>query len=140
MVMKRRGLSIVLLIGLTLLTPGVSQGSGEDTPNPHCVAKTKNCGVIDDDCGGKIDCGACTGFDTCRGGGVDNVCGCTPKDCTGVECGEIERGCGPGKLQCGDCTSPKTCGGGGKPNVCGCTPKACGGRCGPIDLGCGITN
>ena len=59
---------------------------------------------------------------TCGGGGVSNVCGCTPTTCAaqGKNCGTIPDGCG-GTLNCGSCTSPDTCGGEGVPNQCGCT-------------------
>ncbi len=144
--MKKQLLSVVLLITLLPLTPGASRGSDwllmlTDPPmDPaFCAAQGKNCGLIDDGKGGKVDCGPCTGFKTCGGGGHPNICGCTAKDCTGVQCGTIDRGCGLGPLTCDDnCSGTDTCGGGGKPNVCGCTPKTCAGRnCGLIDPGCG---
>jgi len=46
-----------------------------------CAAQGKNCGTISDGCGNTIGCGTCSGFQTCGGGGVPNVCGCTPRSC-----------------------------------------------------------
>ena len=45
-----------------------------------CIAATCqdyniNCGTVDDGCGATIDCGVCTGEQTCGGGGTANVCG-----------------------------------------------------------------
>ena len=47
---------------------------GRNTP-ALCAAQGKNCGVIDDDQGGQVNCGTCKGKQTCGGGGVANVCG-----------------------------------------------------------------
>src|SRR5690606_29491991 len=76
--------------------------------------------------GNTLECGACSGSDTCGGGGSENVCGCTPTTCSalGKNCGTAPDGCG-GTLQCGDCDAPETCGGGGTPGLCGCTVQAC---------------
>ena len=40
--------------------------------------------------------GACTGNETCGGGGTPNVCGCTPRTCesVGASGGTIDDGCG----------------------------------------------
>ena len=88
-----------------------------------------------------VNCGTCTGFQTCGGGGMPNVCGCkAATSCpAGDNCGTIPNGCG-GMLSCGSCTAPQTCGGSGKANECGCTPvTACpaGDKCGTIPNGCG---
>jgi hypothetical protein len=82
-----------------------------------CAAAGKNCGTIPDGCGGTLTCGACTGFQTCGGGGTPNVCGCTPTTCAaqGVSCGTINDGCG-GTLNCGSCSS---CAGQPTGAVCG---------------------
>lgn len=99
---------------------------------PHCMLRTcaeadKNCGAIDDGCGGQLQCGNCFGFEICGGGSVDNICACTPA-CAG-RCGGSD-GCGG---QCPDsCIEPQTCGGGRFPNVCGCLPD-CFGKCGGDD-------
>lgn len=42
-----------------------------------CEARGKNCGTISDGCGGTLDCGTCSSWLTCGGGGTDNVCGAT---------------------------------------------------------------
>jgi len=51
-------------------------------------------------------CGSCIAPDTCGGGGVANVCGCTPTTCAALQaCGSVSNGCG-GTLSCGSCTAP----------------------------------
>ena len=40
-----------------------------------CELEGKNCGDIDDGCGGTLSCGTCTSPQTCGGGGTANVCG-----------------------------------------------------------------
>lgn len=112
------------------------------------------CGFVPDGCGGEIeDCAtACTGGDTCGGGGTPDVCGqgaveeCEPRtlaDC-GSTCGPISDGCGD-VVNCDACTAPEMCGGGGVPGECGapeCVPRTCGdfgANCGEIADGCGGT-
>ena len=103
-----------------------------------------DCGTIPDGCGGTVSCGpACTAPNTCGGGGMANVCGCTPTTTmcpVGSNCGTVDNGCGM-PITCGPaCTAPNTCGGGGTANVCGCTPSVtcpAGANCGSIDNGCG---
>ncbi len=83
-----------------------------------CAAQGANCGSISDGCGGTVDCGTCTGYDTCGGGGIPNVCGCRPRTCAdvGASCGTVSDGCG-GTLNCEnkrctsdvDCSSTETC-------------------------------
>jgi hypothetical protein len=126
--------------------------TGNGTPNgaalAGCTPKTactppQNCGTAPDGCGGAINCGTCTGPNTCGGGGTANLCGCTPTTCSalGANCGNPGDGCG-GTLSCGTCALPDTCGGGSTANVCGCTPlQVCpvGANCGSIPDGCGGT-
>jgi len=114
------------------------------TSGTTCAAQGKNCGAIPNSCGGTLTCGTCTAPQSCGGGAVANVCGCTPTTCAaaGKSCGTISDGCG-GTLNCGVCTAPNLCGGGGVANVCGvgiCTPTTCaaaGKNCGTIPDGCG---
>ena len=124
-------------------------GTGGNGCTPTtCVAQGKNCGALSDGCNSTLQCGTCSGQETCGGGGTANVCGvgtCTPNTCAaqGKNCGSIGDGCG-GTLACGQCSSPQTCGGGGTPNVCGntCTPTTCSAQsknCGSIPDGCGGT-
>jgi hypothetical protein len=48
----------------------------ESTQTPAlCVERGKNCGLIDDGHGKKVNCGTCKGKETCGGSGVPNVCG-----------------------------------------------------------------
>lgn len=85
-----------------------------------CGAEGTNCGVIEDGCGGTLDCGSCVEPQTCGGGGTPNVCGCTPTTCEaqGKDCGSVDDGCGT-SLECGTCVEPQICGGTGVANVCG---------------------
>jgi len=41
-----------------------------------CEAEGKSCDLISDGCGELLDCGSCSGFQSCGGGGEPNVCGC----------------------------------------------------------------
>ncbi len=96
-----------------------------DTCTPN-VCAANQCEVIDDGCGGTVDCGACAGGDQC---GLDepNVCGTPPPHCTndsqdtnlgetGIDCGGACAGCptGGGCTTTGDCASGNTC----SDNVC----------------------
>jgi len=88
-----------------------------------CAALGKNCGSLSDGCGGTLNCGTCSGSQTC-GGGKANVCGpCTPTTCAarGKNCGGIPDGCGSW-LNCGTCSGTQTCGGAGTANLCGTPP------------------
>jgi hypothetical protein len=75
-------------------------------PVKTCIPATEcteefNCGTEADGCGGTINCGTCSGEDTCE----DNVCVCIPTktECTaGFNCGEEDDGCG-GTIDCGSC-------------------------------------
>jgi hypothetical protein len=90
------------------------------------MCPTGQCGLINDNCGSKLDCtNNCTMGTTCGGGGQGGLCGCpTETFCLGRNCGTIPNGCG-GIALCGtSCASGQTCGGGGA-NICGpnsCTP------------------
>jgi hypothetical protein len=107
-----------------------------------CEAAGKDCGTIDDGCGGTLECGGCNDPMTCGGSGVENVCGemrgepapqpepapepaCVPKSCEeqGKDCGMIDDGCGH-MIGCpkGNCVPPESCGGAGVPFVCGIAP------------------
>ncbi|MGC4119944.1 MAG: Ig-like domain-containing protein [Myxococcales bacterium] len=102
-----------------------------------CAAQGKNCGSLDDGCGGTLACGTCTGNNTC----VANVCtACSPTTCTaqGKNCGTISDGCN-GTLTCGSCSGNDVC----TSNVCtACTPTTCaaqGKNCGTLSDGCNGT-
>ncbi len=130
--------------------PGEVCDSGTCLPcqSKSCQDLGKNCGTLDNGCGGTLDCGACASG-VC-GAMVANVCGvpaCTPATCIslGATCGLAGDGCG-GSLQCGTCSGAgETCGGGGLANACGtsvCVPKTCataGANCGNLDNGCAST-
>jgi hypothetical protein len=78
-----------------------NSGCGSGTPCcPTCGAGQ----LCTSGCCNDVTCGACSGFQTCGGGGVPGLCGCTPTTCVaeGVTCGSIPDGCGE-TLQCGIC-------------------------------------
>jgi hypothetical protein len=112
---------------------------GKCTPPASCADGTKDGNETGVDCGGRdcLPCGPgqpcnldadCAPPDTCGGGTLSGVCGCTPKAsaCSGVACGPAADGCG-GMVTCPDtCSAPLTCGGGGQANACGCpSPAGC---------------
>jgi hypothetical protein len=137
-----------------------SDGHGGGKCNPLTCAKLGyTCGPAGDGCGGSLNCGTCTGTETCGGGGKFSQCGgssaCVKKTCSdlGFSCGPAGDGCG-GLLNCGTCTGTDTCGGGGTPSQCGsstvhvdggidggvCVPETCASQkisCGPAGDGCG---
>jgi len=132
----------------TTIDAGAADGGADGCAPKTCADLRWACGVGDDGCGKRLDCGAChiPGF-TCGGGGKAHECGCKPKTCfdLGYTCGEADDGCG-GKLNCGACTTPGyTCGGGGMDHRCGlgtCVKKTCqtaGAACGKPSDGCGST-
>ncbi len=127
-----------------------------EADNLFCSRMGKDCGVFvaTDNCGDSrtVNCGTCTGDETCGGGGVSNVCGigpCTPEtntqfcDRLGAECGNLTAGdnCGDSRtVNCGICTGDETCGGGGVSNVCGigpCTPETNTQFCDRLGAECG---
>ena len=112
-----------------------------------CASQGKNCGTVSDGCGGMLNCGSCSGTESCGGAGQANVCGpgtCIAKTCLGLglNCGALSDGCAA-QLNCGTCSGSDSCGGGGTANVCGqgaCVSKTCTGlgrTCGAASDGCG---
>src|SRR5262249_18032620 len=55
----------------------VASGTSTCTPTT-CAAQGKNCGTINDGCGGTLACGSCAAPQTCGGSGLANVCGAAP--------------------------------------------------------------
>lgn len=110
---------------------------------PPGGANPKVCGLRDDGCGGKRDCGGCPGSESC-GSGVCRGTACVPKTCAELQaaCGLALDGCGR-TIDCGRCDAGLNCGGGGGPNTCGpgnCTPRTrcdAGMECGSSSDGCG---
>lgn len=92
-------------------------------------------------------CGTCSGLETCAGGGVANVCGCTAESntafCTrvGAQCGAVTAtdNCGTPRTvaSCGGCSGVQTCAGGGSANVCGCTGETDAAFCTRMGRNCG---
>ncbi len=113
--------------------------SSDCIPVTECLPGFE-CGEQNDGCGDTIDCGTCSGEDTCEA----NVCvppACIPAtECTiGFECGTDDNGC-DGTIDCGTCSGQDTC----VDNICidSCTPKTqCSAEyeCGTEDDGCGST-
>ena len=101
-----------------------------------CATAGASCGSLDDGCGATLDCGVCSGTDTCQA----NQCVCTPSvTCAsaGASCGSIDDGCGVA-LDCGTCSGTGSC----QANQCVCTPSvtcaSAGASCGTVDDGCGV--
>jgi hypothetical protein len=82
--------------------------------NQFCYRHGKNCGTFTstDNCGEPrtANCGTCTSPNTCGGGGVPNICGCSPSTCgsLGKNCDTWPDGCG-GTLNCGSCSFGYSC-------------------------------
>ncbi|HMI84722.1 MAG TPA: hypothetical protein VK550_11565, partial [Polyangiaceae bacterium] len=145
------------------LDPGKEAGPVEASACFTCKpAVGQYCGAIGEGCTRKtLQCGmVCDvpGY-TCKGGGVDNLCGAQPdsgvceltvcdKGPAGKYCGKVDNGCGT-EMDCGGCPAGFDCGGAGTPNVCGVMPDAgtcttnCnppgGTYCGDVGNGCGGT-
>lgn len=135
-----RGACVMFLAGLAMGS-GCSALGGRCEPQ-SCQVAGAQCGLVEDGCGGTVECGACGGTAVC-GAVTANQC-CTPKACqAGVDCHLADDGCG-GTVECGECTDPThTCGGSGTANVCGCAPRndcgAVGFVCGDLPDSCGGT-
>ena len=91
-----------------------------------CTAANVECGPASDGCGNLLQCGPCTGGQTCGGGGPGK-CGasvaCNPESCTSqsIQCGPAGDGCG-NEIQCGNCPTGEICGLDG-PGLCGAPAK-----------------
>ena len=59
---------------LDVVTFSGDGGGGGCVPTT-CAELGDNCGMVSDGCGGTLDCGTCSGGQTCGGGGTPNVCG-----------------------------------------------------------------
>ncbi|MGA9521059.1 MAG: hypothetical protein WBV82_06320 [Myxococcaceae bacterium] len=131
---------------------GVSNTCGctPESDAQFCARLGKDCGPVTgaDNCGASrtVECGSCALPETCGGGGVTNVCGCTSESdaafCAGLgaTCGTASGTdtCGRQRsVSCGTCTAPETCGGGGTPNVCGCTAQTDAELCAGANNVCG---
>jgi hypothetical protein len=109
---------------------GHMEDAGSCTPST-CAELNADCGfVTDKKCGGVVDCGKCTGGETCGLGGP-NLCGtgdggsCEVEPATtctgrGFDCGKAADNCG-NLLDCG----PTTCGAGEACLQGKCTSTAC---------------
>jgi len=103
---------------------------------------SNQCGTINDECDGTINCGSCD-----DGYGCDNhlcveeevVDDCDPIDCDSNQCGTIDNGC-DSYTDCGDCSSGYEC----DDHLCVeeeivdvCDPRECdSNQCGTIDDDC----
>src|SRR5215831_9801767 len=107
--------------------------SGNCSP-ATCASQGYNCDQWPDGCCGYIECGTCSPPDTCGGGNVLGVCGCTPTNtCAqqGWVCGTASDGCG-GTLNCGSCPSGQYC---DLYHFCGSCPSSCA----MLGFNCGST-
>ncbi len=85
----------------------------EGSPCEPATCSAEACGIVEDGCGGTLDCGSCESP-------------CEPATCSAEACGTVEDGCG-GTLDCGACESA-------------CEPITCAAdSCGIVDDGCGGT-
>jgi hypothetical protein len=110
-------------------------------PSNSCEIQGASCGSVDDGCGNNLNCGSCTGDDTC---GQDNQCyppTCVPETdqeaCVGADCGDVYNNCGD-LVNCVDtcapsdvCVSNSCC----APNLNACTNF--GAECGSVTNDCG---
>lgn len=89
-----------------------------ETDNAFCTRLGKNCGAVTaaDNCGVArtvASCGVCSSYyDSCGGGNVPNVCGCTPESDWSF-CTRTGRSCGSasGADNCGQSRTVASCGG-----------------------------
>jgi uncharacterized membrane protein len=96
----------------------------------------KLCGEVDDNCGLPTTCAICTSPETCGGGGLENVCGCT-KESDAEFCARLDKSCGVfnGTDNCGHPRSVANCGACDavsqicEKNVCECTRSYTGADC-----------
>lgn len=87
-----------------------------ETDKAFCDRLGKNCDEVSafDNCekSRTVNCGSCSGQDTCGGAGVNNVCGNGGDPCASVNCPAGET-CDPVDAQCKcsatSCVSPKVC-------------------------------
>ncbi len=139
------GLLVLTLMGCECSPGGEFEGCVPD----DCADLGRNCGEVDDGCGGTLFCGTCTAPETCGGAGIAGVCGqssgvdCTPRSCSDIGdfCGPMPDGCG-GFVTCVDCESPEICGG-QEPMRCGIPDPDSFGSCEPLTceaqgIGCGL--
>ena len=102
-------------------TRAVRGGATANCVPTSCAAQGATCGSIPDGCsgmygsGGTLDCGACSGHDSCGGGGVPNQCGCTDN---GLACSDALQVCGTHVNNCGQEVSCGTCSDLNKPKCC----------------------
>jgi hypothetical protein len=121
---------------------GGAGGGGACVPQT-CADLQANCGFVQVGCDTVLDCGACSGEQTCGGGGVDHQCGCTPftaaQICFSLQvaCGTVTADDGCGNLvpyDCGGCAAGQMCASG----QC-CTPPSDSLMCQTAGFQCGST-
>jgi hypothetical protein len=119
---------------------GPSQCGGSTTGTGACVPVTcadvgANCGPISNGCGDSVDCGTCTGTDSCGFAGA-NKCGsadistCVKDTCAtnNTQCGPVADGCGGLTASCGSCSGTDICGA-TAPGQCGGNGATCTNLC-----------
>jgi hypothetical protein len=125
-----RNLLLALLVIAGCTTPKRTDPNNNMSCQP--AACDGQCGMIDDGCGGELDCGKC-----------QQPCSQSDDDlCTaeGAECGKLSAtdACGMSRTvaSCGTCFSGESCGGGGK-NRCGCVTETDAQMCARLGRNCG---
>jgi len=103
---------------------GHPDGAGDACAPRSCAQLGKTCGLWDHGCGGEVDCGGCSGNQTCNASGQ---CECAYQSCEGLCCpfSEVcfqQACCAP---QCeGRCCDDDGCGG-TCPDDCAATAQTC---------------
>ena len=95
-------------------TPIATNCIKEDCINKTCTELNRECGTTDDGCGNTLDCGSCSGTDTCNTNTGLCEATCVP-DCNNRDCGT--DGCGG---SCGNCATNETC----NNNSCSCNSNS----------------
>lgn len=106
----------LILLGCSESTDPLVAGRRNAPPSAQrschrdCDAAEANCGVVDDRCGGVLECGYCP-LGTFCGSDSPNVCGerpCQPRLCEPDECGLVHDSCSE-MMDCGGCSDGKVC-------------------------------
>jgi hypothetical protein len=89
-------------------TPGVC---GATCTPRTCAAAGANCGVIEDGCGGFVDCGPCQSGQACGIGGVPNVCAACEltAECQAAIAAGLAVRCCNGSCVIGNCCTSANC-------------------------------
>ncbi len=104
----------LLLVSSLLAACGDSSGQGGRSATgciTSCAQAKADCGVVNDLCGGVLECGYCPLGKVCGGPEKANTCQaepCKPRMCEEDECGMVSDGCAD-VLDCGECKAGFEC-------------------------------